>query len=106
MKWSLVWTKTAQDGLTEVVDFAEKRSLTHAEEVALMVLDRLEHLRALPRTAPAWRLSSDPSFRRLVIGDVVVVYRLVEKGETLILLSVRHGRRRPVTMAEVSAEEE
>lgn len=99
-----MWTESARAGLHEVLDFLDERSPAAAGRFAVRVLDRFESLRIQPWTAPVWRPASDPSFRRLVVDDIIVIYRVLELDQKIVLLTIRHGRRRPITPQEVDEE--
>jgi plasmid stabilization system protein ParE len=91
------WTQYALDQFDLVVDnLVERRAPAGAPRVVDHVLQRVGALADLPWSAPAWRPAGDPSFRRLVAGDYVVLYRVVEDDGSVYVLAVRHGRERPL----------
>jgi plasmid stabilization system protein ParE len=59
------------------------------------ILGRVAGLADLPWTAPPWRAAADPSLRRMVVDDYVVIYRVVVSEPAVYVLAVRHGRLRP-----------
>jgi plasmid stabilization system protein ParE len=103
VKRTIRWAESANAGFHAVLDFTAERNERKAERLAHAVLERLEQLKTLPLTAPPWRLASDPSFRRLVIEQVVVVYRVPPDSGEIVILSVRHSRQRPVELTDVEA---
>ena len=60
--------------------------------------EKLSVLRSFPRVAPVARWPSTvvgDEIRRLTYGEHVVFYRVDDKSQRVLLLSFRHGRRRP-----------
>jgi plasmid stabilization system protein ParE len=96
------WTEYALGELLVAVDEliahrgarAQKRILDH-------VLERVRALADLPWAGPEWKPGGDVSFRRLVVEDHVLLYRVMEKENVVFILAFRHGRRRPVEPGEV-----
>ena len=96
------WTQFASDQLDELVDACnERRGLEAAVGLAKRIASRVRKLREFPRAAPPWRPAQDEAFRRLVVGDIVVLYRIVEDENLIYVLAVRHGRQRPPKPADV-----
>ncbi len=50
----------------------------------------------LPWAGPEWLVAADATFRRLVVEEHVVLYRVVAEEEAVVVLAVRHGRQRPL----------
>jgi plasmid stabilization system protein ParE len=96
------WTNFAADQLNEIVDgLVERKGHATARAVARRILERIERLCGLPRSAPRWLAVSDESFRRLVVGNHIVLYRVAENEGIIYILAVRHGRQRPLDGDEV-----
>lgn len=102
MSLRIRWASHAKAEFAEIIEFNASRGERFAEELANAVLDRIEALATLPLTAPPWRLAPDASYRRLVIREVVVIYRHVEEQGALYILSVRHGRQKPAAVVDVA----
>ena len=100
------WTKYAARCLNDVVDnIVERRGKASAKAVVRRLFDATERLMALPRTAPPWRPANDERYRRLVVDDHVVIYR-VDEPDSILVLAMRHGRRRPLEPSDISEAEE
>lgn len=96
------WTQYALDQFDLVVDnLVERRTAAVAQQIADHVLERVGALTGLPWSAPPWRPAGDPSFRRLVAGDHIVLYRVVADEDSVYILAVRHGRQRPLKPSDV-----
>ena len=80
---------------------AALRSAALRCSAAQRILQRIETLEELPWAAPAWRAVSDESFRRLVVGQHVVLYRVADPEGVVYILAVRHGMQRPLDGDEV-----
>jgi plasmid stabilization system protein ParE len=102
---TIVWAKQAHADFESVVAFVEERNPPLAAKVARDVLDRIENVASFPLIAPPLRsMHPDASFRRLVVGEVVVIYRWLAVSEQVSVLSVRSGRQRPVPAADLRAD--
>ena len=96
------WTQYALDQFDVVVDhLVERRTAAVAQRITDHVLERVGALADLPWSAPPWMPAGDPSFRRLVAGDHIVLYRVVEDEDSVYVLAVRHGRQRPLDPGDV-----
>ena len=74
---------------------SDRRSQAAAQAMADRVFGRLRGVRSLPLSAPPWQPAQDDSFRRLVVDDYVLIYRVDVAREALFVLSLRHVRQRP-----------
>lgn len=96
------WTEYAVDQLDALVDsVAERRGVEAARAVADRLFERVRALRELPLSAPRWAPAKDATFRRLVVGEYVLLYRVDTGSEALFVLSVRHSRQKPLEPDEV-----
>jgi plasmid stabilization system protein ParE len=99
------WTRFALDQLMEIADGLAERNIDRARAVVQRVLARVGGLAELPWSGPPWRGGPDPTFRRLVVDDHVVLYRVVEATDSIYVLAVRHGRQRPPEPGELPSAE-
>ena len=91
------WTEFALAQFIDVVDrLVETRSVAARTRISGRVLQRVAALEDVPWSGPEWRPANDPTFRRLVVEDYVVLYRVSEADQSVYILSVRHGRQRPL----------
>lgn len=91
------WTEYALDQLQVVADeLTLRRSPAVRTRIIDHILERIGALADLPWSAPPWRPANDDTFRRLVVDDYVILYRIVDTEDSVFILSLRHGRRRPL----------
>jgi plasmid stabilization system protein ParE len=96
------WTEYALDQLLVIVDaLGEHRSARSQKQILDRLLQRIHVLGDLPWSGPEWRPANDASFRRLVVDEHVVLYRVSESEATVFILAVRHGRQRPLDPEDV-----
>lgn len=96
------WTQYALDQLQVVVDrLQEQRSAAARRRILGHLMQRVGALGDLPRTAPRWRPAGDDTFRRLVVEDYVLLYRIAEDEDCVYILAVRHGRQHPLDPSDV-----
>jgi plasmid stabilization system protein ParE len=87
--------RTIEEHLQERVD---ARRLDAAIDAIFEAVDQVE---AFPFSAPPWRATADANFRRLVVEDYVVIYRVDEATSEARILSVRHQKQRPAALDDV-----
>lgn len=106
MRVAVHWTENAKRGLRTIEEHLEERVDERQVDATIeSIFTALDRVRAFPFSAPPWRASDDASFRRLVVGDYVVIYRVEEKAAEARILSVRHQKQRPPTVEEVLPKE-
>jgi plasmid stabilization system protein ParE len=96
VNWRIVWTDNAIAGVREVGAFHDELQPGLGSVHVNAIFDRMEEQREFPESAPVHPKAEDPRVRRLVFKKFVVVYRIIENGHRLQVLSVRHQRQRPV----------
>jgi plasmid stabilization system protein ParE len=67
------WTQHALDQVTDLGDDLYERSPDRAQAVLERILDRVGALAELPWSGPPWKAVADPTFRRLVVDDYIVI---------------------------------
>jgi len=103
MSLAVVWSQRAEEQLDEHVEgVRERRGVGAARALVVRVFERLDAVGQLPESAPRWRAVVDPAFRRLVVDDYVVIYRVAPEDRVIQVLSFRHGRQRPVSVDDVA----
>lgn len=96
------WTQYALDQLQAVVDrLQEQRKAAARQRILDHLMRRVRALGDLPRSAPRWRPAGDDTFRRVVVEDYVLLYRIVEDEDSIYILAVRHGRQHPLDPSDV-----
>jgi plasmid stabilization system protein ParE len=102
----LKWTKFAVASLDEITDdMVARRGNAAARRVATRLLAAVERLSTLPRSGPPWPPAGDIAYRRLVVDEYVLLYRVDEARSTVFILALRHGRRRPLKVDDIIHEE-
>ena len=80
------WTKYAARCLSDVVDnIVERRGKAAARAIVGRLFGAVERLSALPWTGAPWRPADDERYRRLVLGEHVLIYRVDEPDLILVL---------------------
>ncbi len=95
MPYRIVWSNRALLRVTELADFLAERSPPAAARVVARLFEGVEVLADHPRLAPAWSRLHDPNVRRLVLGEYLAWYEVVDEDDTVVILTVRHGAERP-----------
>ena len=80
--------------MTEFFDFIAEENPGAARRVVQDLLDRIEVLADHPRLGRRLFDEVDPELRRLVAGDYIVVYRIIETRKEISIVAVRHSRQR------------
>ena len=102
MSLHVEWSVRAGEQLQEHMEDLEVRASTEvANRVLVRIFERLDAVADLPESAPRWLAVADPAFRRLVVEDFLVFYRIDLEKRQIQVLAVRHGRQRPPFPSEV-----
>lgn len=92
----ILWSPRALQRLTELGEQLEERSPVAARSAVRQVLEGVARLADHPQLGRPWSADSGAHIRRLVVGSYLVYYEPSEAGDQLLVLTVRHGRERPV----------
>jgi toxin ParE1/3/4 len=98
----VLWTETALQKLTELLDWLAERSPATATKAQKRIMDKVGMLAEFPRMAPPFRLIPDPDVRQLTVDRYRVIYRVRDEKSVVIILAVQHGREDPSTALEES----
>jgi plasmid stabilization system protein ParE len=94
-------TSETYDAIAEISDFIAQDSPTNARRWRLALLERLRSLRQFPErheiAYPSAAVGRD--IRNTFFGSYRVLYAI--EGDKVVVLTVRHGARKPLTFAEV-----
>jgi toxin ParE1/3/4 len=101
LAYRVLWSDSAQERITKIFDFIAEKNPTVARRVVEDLLDRVEALAAHPRLGRPLSDEMEVDLRRLVLGDYVIVYRLQETRQTVLIIAVRHHRERSLPGEEV-----
>jgi len=96
MPFRILWTANALERVVEIGDFIALRNPNAAANVVERLFGRVELLADNPRSAPQWPRGADPDIRQLVVDNYIVIYRVVDAEQRITVLTVRHGRQRPL----------
>ena len=93
-KYSVLWTKTAEQDLGNIIDYIAQDSLDRALEVLHTIRTTASALASMPergRIVPELKVHGISTYRELVISPWRMIYRT--EGKTVIILTVIDGRR-------------
>lgn len=89
------WTINALEAVRQHAVYLRDHTQRAPSEWIERLFERVGTCGSLPFQAPQWERAQDQTLRRLVVDQHVVIYRVIEDQERVVVLSVRHGRQRP-----------
>lgn len=96
------WTQYAVDQLDVLVDnLVERRGVEAVKQTTDRLFQRVQTLSDLPWSGPEWVPAQDETFRRLIVDEYVVLYRVDKLQQRVFVLAIRHGRQRPLDPIDV-----
>ena len=93
-KYSVLWTKTAEQDLGNIIDYIARDGLDRALEILHAIRLAASALTSMPergRIVPELKVHGISTYRELVISPWRLIYRT--EGKNVIILSVIDGRR-------------
>ena len=93
-KYSVLWTKTAEQDLGNILDYIAQDSPDRALEILHMIRTSASALTSMPergRIVPELKVHGISTYRELVISPWRMIYRT--EGKSVIILTVIDGRR-------------
>lgn len=93
-KYSIFWTKTAEQDLRNIISHIAQDRLERALEVFHTIRASASDLESLPqrgRIVPELKVHGISTYRELVISPWRMIYRI--EGKKVIILTVIDGRR-------------
>lgn len=96
MSYQVVWSDSALDRVTELFDFIAEDSPAAARRIVQDLFDRVQALADHPHLGRPLLEGIDPSLRKVVIGNYIVVYQAGKTRETISIMAVRHFRQKPL----------
>ena len=93
-KYSVLWTKTAEQDLGNIIDYIAQDSPDRALEILHMIRTSASALTSMPergRIVPELKVHGISTYRELVISPWRMIYRT--EGKNVIILTVIDGRR-------------
>ena len=91
MAYNIVYTAYAERDIWQVADYLSEYSIEAAEKFLHTVKDRIEKLTDMPLMYP--KINPHQEYRKMPVGDYVVVYLVNERINQIIILRVVHGKR-------------
>jgi addiction module RelE/StbE family toxin len=98
--YRVLWSDSSLDRAAELFDFIAENNPAAARRVIKDLFDRAEALAEHPLLGRRLSESVDPSLRKLVIGNYIVVYQVNEVRQMVWVVAVRHYRQRPLPQEE------
>jgi len=93
-KYSILWTKTAEQDLRHIIDRMAQDRLERAIEIFHTIRTSASVLESLPergRIVPELKVHGISTYRELVIAPWRMIYRI--EGKKVIIMTVIDGRR-------------
>ena len=93
-KYSVFWTKTAEQDLGNIIDYIARDRLDRALEILHAIQVTASGLATMPdrgRIVPELKVHGISTYRELVISPWRIIYRT--EGKNVIILTVIDGRR-------------
>ena len=94
MGYRVLWSDSALDRVAEFLDFIAEDSPTAAKRVIEDLFARVDALAEHPRLGRPLLEGIDPTLRRFVVGNYIVVYQVNDARETVSIVAVRHFRQK------------
>lgn len=94
MSYHIVWSDSALDRVTEFLDFIAEDNPPAARRIVQDLFDRVQALADHPYLGRRLLEGIDPSLRRIVIGNYIVVYEVLEARGTISIVAARHHRQK------------
>ena len=91
MTYDIVYTAYAERDIWQAADYLSDHSVTAAENFLRTVKDRIEGLVGTPLMYP--KINHYQEYRKMPVGDYVVVYVVHERAGQILIFRVVHGKR-------------
>jgi plasmid stabilization system protein ParE len=91
MAYRIVYKAFAERDIWEIADYLSEHSLPAMQAFMREVKSRIEGLKDMPLMYP--KIDHNREYRKMVVGDYVVVYLPDAQSKQIIILRVVHGRR-------------
>jgi toxin ParE1/3/4 len=87
----IIWSPLAVDRVSEIAGYIAQDNSVAAESWINIVFKKVEDLKAFPESGRIVPETDNKTIRELICGNYRIIYRLDEKG--LSVLTVRHGKQ-------------
>lgn len=100
MACHILWSDYALEQAAELFDFIAEENPAAARRVIQDLFDRVEALAEHPLLGRRLLEGVDPSLRRFVVGNYIVLYYVNDARQMIDIVAVRHFRQRPLPQEE------
>ena len=91
MAYNIVYTAFAERDIWQTADYLSDHSIEATKEFLHIIKDRIEKLADMPLMYP--KINPHQEYRKMPVGDYVVVYVVNELANQVVILRVVHGKR-------------
>ena len=91
MLYKIVYKAYAERDIWEIADYLSDNSMSAAEKFLRAVKVQIEGLVNMPLIYP--KINTHQDYRKMVVGEYVVVYIANEKTKEILIMRVVHGKR-------------
>ena len=93
MAYRIVWSRTSQRDLRDLVRFISKDSPQRAELFGYRIIARVEMLQEQPRLGRVVPEFKQPDFHELIVSPYRVIYRIKDGSDLIEVIRVWHAAR-------------
>jgi toxin ParE1/3/4 len=101
MPYRVLWTDLSLIRLEEIASYIAVERPGAANALLEQIFQRVDVLAELPRSGRPYPNASNPDLRELIVEQYRVIYRVAEPEKAIYILTVRHGRQRPIPAREL-----
>ena len=91
MRYEIVYKAFAERDIWEIADYLSDYSMSAAEKFLREVKEKIENLADMPLIYQ--KIDPHREYRKMVVGNYVVIYVALEQTEKVLILRVVHGKR-------------
>lgn len=89
---TIIWTKSAADSLTEILDYIAESNPSTAVRFIESIGEKIQVLKDFPLSGRMVPEFNDPKLRELIHGNYRIIYR--HEKTQIIVVAVRHSKRK------------
>lgn len=96
-RYRIIYNPAAAKQLNAIFDYIEQDSSQNAVAMVKRIVEAIENLQFMPQRHPVldWLPSSAKDVRSFPLPPYLIRYRIEAAKQSVRILSVRHGARRP-----------
>jgi len=91
MDYKIAYKALAERDIWEIADYLSDHSMPAAEKFLHDVKNSVEKLATMPLMYP--KIVSHKDYRKIAVGDYVVLYIIDELAKEVLIMRVVHGKR-------------